>query len=155
MQVNRVAYRVEDNLVVFNEAPAFGSACFILYFYGLDPERVLIGYNIEPPGTFKKFFKLTLDQQILLPLEGAQCWVSTEPVTNIVREYPYSFARGRIYKQAWTPGQQNVLFVEGVTAQKSNWLNGTLSVTRDRGSTAPIIELQILDVEEQVNDRSS
>lgn len=152
MQVNRVAYRVEDNLVVFNEAPAFGSACFILYFYGLDPERVLIGYNIEPPGTFKKFFKLTLDQQILLPLEGAQCWVSTEPVTNITREYPYSFARGRIYKQAWTPGQQNVLFVEGVTAQKSNWLNGTLSVTRDRGSTAPIIELQILDVEEQVND---
>jgi hypothetical protein len=152
MQVNRVAYRVEDNLVVFNEAPAFGSACFILYFYGLDPERVLIGYNIEPPGTFKKFFKLTLDQQILLPLEGAQCWVSTEPVTNIVREYPYSFARGRIYKQAWTPGQQNVLFVEGVTAQKSNWLNGTLSVTRDRGSTAPIIELQILDVEEQVNE---
>lgn len=152
MQVNRVAYRVEDNLVVFNEAPAFGSACFILYYYGLDPERVLIGYNIEPPGTFKKFFKLTLDQQILLPLEGAQCWVSTEPVTNITREYPYSFARGRIYKQAWTPGQQNVLFVEGVTAQKSNWLNGTLSVTRDRGSTAPIIELQILDVEEQVND---
>jgi hypothetical protein len=152
MQVNRVAYRVEDNLVVFNEAPAFGSACFILYFYGLDPERVLIGYNIEPPGTFKKFFKLTLDQQILLPLEGAQCWVSTEPVTNIVREYPYSFARGRIYKQAWTPGQQNVLFVEGVTAQKSNWLNGTLSVTRDRGSTAPIIEMQILDVEEQVNE---
>ena len=152
MQVNRDAYRVEDNLVVFTEPPATGSACFILYFYGLDPERVLLGFNIEPPGTFKKFFKLTLDQQILLPLEGAECWISTEPVTGTTREYPYSFARGRIYKQSWTPGQQNILFVEGVTAQKQNWLNGTLSVTRDRGASPSIIDLQIIGVEESVND---
>ena len=152
MQVNRDAYRVEDNLIVFTEPPATGSACFILYFYGLDPERVLLGFNIEPPGTFKKFFKLTLDQQILLPLEGAECWISTEPVTGTTREYPYSFARGRIYKQSWTPGQQNILFIEGVTAQKQNWLNGTLSVTRDRGASPSIIDLQIIGVEESVND---
>ena len=152
MQVNRDAYRVEDNLIVFTEPPATGSACFILYFYGLDPERVLLGFNVEPPGTFKKFFKLTLDQQILLPLEGAECWISTEPVTGTTREYPYSFARGRIYKQSWTPGQQNILFVEGVTAQKQNWLNGTLSVTRDRGASPSIIDLQIIGVEESVND---
>lgn len=152
MQVNRDAYTAVDNIIVFNEAPATGSSCFVLYFYGLDPERVLIGYNIEPPGTFKKFFKLTLDQQILLPLEGAECWISTEPVTGTTREYPYSFARGRIYKQAWTPGQQNVLFVEGVTAQKINWLNGTLSVTRDRGASPSIIDLQVTAVEELVND---
>ena len=57
MQVNREAYTAVDNIIVFNEAPATGSSCFVLYFYGLDPERVLIGYNIEPPGTFKKFFK--------------------------------------------------------------------------------------------------
>ena len=113
---------------------------------------MLLGFNVEPPGTFKKFFKLTLDQQILLPLEGAECWISTEPVTGTTREYPYSFARGRIYKQSWTPGQQNILFVEGVTAQKQNWLNGTLSVTRDRGASPSIIDLQIIGVEESVND---
>ena len=152
MQVNRDAYTVSDNIIVFNEAPATGSSCFVLYFYGLDPERVLIGYNIEPPGTFKKFFKLTLDQQILLPLEGAECWISTEPGTGTSYPYPYSFARGRIYKQSWTPGSQNVLFVEGVTAQKVNWLGGTLSVTRDRGASASIIDLQVLQVEESVND---
>jgi len=153
MQVNRESYRSEDNIIVFTEPPATGSACFILYFYGLDPERVLLGYNIEPPGTFKKYFKLTVDQQVLLPLEGADCWVSTEPVTGTQYNYPYSFARGRIYKQSWTPGQQNVLFVEGVTAQKENWNGGTLSVTRDRGATASVIDLQILDVEETVNDQ--
>ena len=33
MQVNRDAYRVEDNLIVFTEPPATGSACFILYLW--------------------------------------------------------------------------------------------------------------------------
>ena len=79
IQVNKTAYSAQDNILVFNEAPSTGSECIILYFYGLDPERVLLGYNIEPLGTFKKFFKLTVDQQVVIPTEGAQVWVSTDP----------------------------------------------------------------------------
>ena len=150
IQVNQVAYRIEDNIIVFTEPPSTGSACFILYFYGLDPERVLLGYNIESPGTFKKFFRLTVDQQIVLPVEGADCWVSTDPQSN-PHTYVNSYSRGRIYKQSWTPGQQNLLFVEGVTAQKANWLNGTLSITRDRGASPSILDVTINAVEEIVD----
>ena len=135
IQVNKTAYSAQDNILVFNEAPSTGSECIILYFYGLDPERVLLGYNIEPLGTFKKFFKLTVDQQVVIPTEGAQVWVSTDPQGG---NHPYvqSFARGRIYKQSWTPGAQNILFVEDVTAQKINWQGGTISITRDRGASS-------------------
>ena len=150
IQVNKTAYSAQDNILVFNEAPSTGSECIILYFYGLDPERVLLGYNIEPLGTFKKFFKLTVDQQVVIPTEGAQVWVSTDPQGG---NHPYvqSFARGRIYKQSWTPGAQNILFVEDVTAQKINWQGGTISITRDRGASPSLLDLQVLAVEELVN----
>ena len=150
IQQNRLAYRIEDNIIVFQEAPTEGSACFILYFYGLDPARVLLGFNIEPPGTFKKFFRLTVDQQIVLPLEGADCWISTDP-NGGTHTYEYSYARGRIYKQNWAPGARNLLFVEGVTAQKVNWLNGTLSITRDRGASASLLDVTVQAVEETTN----
>ena len=150
IQQNRVAYRIEDNIIVFNEAPTTGSACFIMYYFGLDPERVLLGFNIEPPGTFKKFFRLTVDQQIVLPLEGADCWISTDP-NGGSHSYEYSYARGRIYKQNWAPGARNLLFVEGVTGQKVNWLNGTLSLTRDRGASASLLDVTVNAVEETTN----
>jgi len=150
IQQNRIAYRIEDNIIVFQEAPSEGSECFILYFYGLDPERVLLGFNIEPEGTFKKFFRLTVDQQIVLPLEGADCWISTDP-NGGNHTYEYSYARGRIYKQNWAPGARNLLFVEGVTGQKVNWLNGTLSLTRDRGASASLLDVTVNAVEETTN----
>lgn len=150
IQQNRIAYRIEDNIIVFQEAPSEGSDCFILYFYGLDPERVLLGFNIEPEGTFKKFFRLTVDQQIVLPLEGADCWISTDP-NGGNHTYEYSYARGRIYKQNWAPGARNLLFVEGVTGQKINWLNGTLSLTRDRGASASLLDVTVNAVEETTN----
>ena len=150
IQVNKTAYSAQDNILVFNEAPSTGSECIILYFYGLDPERVLLGYNIEPLGTFKKFFKLTVDQQVVIPTEGAQVWVSTDP-QGVNHPYVQSFARGRIYKQSWTPGAQNILFVEDVTAQKINWEGGTISITRDRGASPSLLDLQVLAVEELVN----
>ena len=150
IQQNRIAYRIEDNIIVFQEAPSEGSDCFILYFYGLDPERVLLGFNIEPEGTFKKFFRLTVDQQIVLPLEGADCWISTDP-NGGNHTYEYSYARGRIYKQNWAPGARNLLFVEGVTGQKVNWLNGTLSLTRDRGASASLLDVTVNAVEETTN----
>ena len=150
IQVNKTAYSAQDNILVFNEAPSAGSECIILYFYGLDPERVLLGYNIEPLGTFKKFFKLTVDQQVVIPTEGAQVWVSTDP-QGVNHPYVQSFARGRIYKQSWTPGAQNILFVEDVTAQKINWEGGTISITRDRGASPSLLDLQVLAVEELVN----
>jgi hypothetical protein len=150
IQVNKTAYSAQDNILVFNEAPSTGSECIILYFYGLDPERVLLGYNIEPLGTFKKFFKLTVDQQVVIPTEGAQVWVSTDP-QGVNHPYVQSFARGRIYKQSWTPGAQNILFVEDVTAQKINWQGGTISITRDRGASPSLLDLQVLAVEELVN----
>jgi hypothetical protein len=151
IQQNRIAYRIEDNIIVFQEAPSTGSACFILYYYGLDPERILLGFNIETPGTFKKFFKLTVDQQIVLPLEGADCWVSTDS-NGVNHTYVNSFARGRIYKQNWEPGSRNLLFVEGVTAQKINWTGGVLSVTKDRGESASLLDVNILSIEESTND---
>ena len=150
IQQNRTAYRIEDNIIVFQEAPSEGSECFILYFYGLDPERILLGFNIEPEGTFKKFFRLTVDQQIVLPLEGADCWISTDP-NGGNHTYEYSYARGRIYKQNWAPGARNLLFVEGVTGQKVNWLNGTLSLTRDRGASASLLDVTVNSVEETTN----
>ena len=150
IQVNKTAYSAQDNILVFNEAPSTGSECIILYFYGLDPERVLLGYNIEPLGTFKKFFKLTVDQQVVIPTEGAQVWVSTDP-QGVNHPYVQSFARGRIYKQSWTPGAQNILFVEDVTAQKINWEGATISITRDRGASPSLLDLQVLAVEELVN----
>ena len=150
IQQNRIAYRIEDNIIVFQEAPSEGSACFILYFYGLDPERILLGFNVEPPGTFKKFFRLTVDQQIVLPLEGADCWVSTDS-NGVNHTYVNSFARGRIYKQNWALGSRNLLFVEGVTAQKINWTGGTLSITKDRGASASLLDVNILSIEETTN----
>tara|TARA_Y100000361_G_scaffold69963_2_gene61763 strand:- start:512 stop:12706 length:12195 start_codon:yes stop_codon:yes gene_type:complete len=151
IQQNKNAYRVEDNIIVFNEAPAAGSNCFVLYFFGLDPQRILLGYNIEPPGTFSKFFKLTVDQQVVLPVEGANVWVSTD-ANGVAYPYVQSFSRGRCYKQSWTPGQQNLIFVENVTGQKINWEGGVLSFTRDRGSSASILDVNILSVEETVDD---
>ena len=150
IQQNKIAYRIEDNYVIFNEPPSTGSACFILYYFGLDPERILLGYNIEPPGTFKKFFKLTLDTQVIIPVEGADCWVSTDASSN-AHTYKYSYARGRIYKQNWEPGSRNLIFVEGVTAQKVNWEGGTISITRDRGDSASLLDANVTAVEELVN----